>query len=108
MLNRILIAVVAVVAIVKAFAPNLEDGGALAIILVLAGLVYGATAVDAEDATNFLVVAVAASVAAGANALDAIPQIGGYLDGIIDHISTALTAAIASILAVRTVNRLKG
>ena len=108
MLTRILVAVVAVVAIVKAFAPNLEDGDALAIILVLAGLVYGATAVNAEEATDFLVVAVAASVAAGANVLDAIPQIGGSLDGIIDHISTALTAAVVTVLAVRTVNRIKG
>ena len=108
MLTRILVAVVAVVAIVKAFAPDLQDQGALGIILVLAGLVYGATAINAEDATDFLVVAVAASVAAGADVLGAIPGIGGYLDAIIDQISMALAAAIATILAVRTVNRIKG
>ena len=108
MLNRILVAVVVVVAIVKAFAPDLQDQGALGIIVVLAGLVYGATAINSEDATDFLVVAVAASVAAGADVLGAIPLIGGHLDAIIDQISMALTAAIASILAVRTVNRIKG
>ena len=108
MLTRILVAVVVVVAIVKAFAPDFQDQGALGIIVVLAGLVYGATAINAEDATDFLVFAVAASVAAGADVLGAIPWIGGHLDAIIDQVSMALTAAIASILAVRTVNRIKG
>ncbi len=108
MLTRILVAIVTVVAIVKAFAPNLEDQGALGIILVLAGLVYGATAVNAEDATDYLVVAVAASVAAGADVLGAIPGIGGYLDAIIDQISMALIASVATVLAVRTINRIKG
>ena len=108
MLTRILVAVVAVVAIVKAFAPDLQDGGALGIILVIAGVVYGATALDAEDATGFLVLAVAAATAAGSDVLGAIPGIGGYLDTIIGKISMALNAAVATVVVVWGVNRIKG
>lgn len=108
MLTRILVAVVAVVALLKAFAPNLEDGGALGIVLVIAGVVYAATDINAEEATDFLVVAVAASVAAGADVLGAIPGIGGHLDIIIDQISVALSASIGTILIMRVVNRIKG
>lgn len=108
MLTRILVAVVAVVAIVKAFAPGLQDQGALGIILVIAGVVYAATALDAEDATGFLVLAVAAATAAGSDVLGAIPGIGGHLDTIVGKISMALNAAVATVVVLWTVNRIKG
>ena len=108
MVNRILVALVAVLAIVKAFAPDLQDAGAIGIIVVVAGLAYAAVAVNAEEATDYLVVAVAVAIAAKANVLGAIPGIGGHLDAIVDTISMALTAGIATVLAVRTINRIKG
>ncbi len=108
MLTRIIVAVVAILAIVKAFAPGIQDAGAIGILLVIAGLVYAAVAVNAEDATAYLVVAVAVGASAGADVLNAIPLIGGQLDAIVGHISTALYSGVVTVLAVRTVNRLKG
>ena len=108
MVNRILVALVVVLAIVKAVAPDLQDAGVIGIIVVVAGLAYAAMAVNAEEATDYLVVAVAVAIAAKANVLGAIPGIGGHLDAIVDTISMALTAGIVTVLAVRTINRVKG
>ena len=108
MVNRILVALVALLAIVKAFAPDLQDAGVIGIVVVVAGLAYAALAVNAEEATDYLVVAVAVAIAAKANVLGAIPGIGDQLDAIVDTISMALTAGIITVLAVRTINRVKG
>ena len=107
MVNRILVALVALLAIVKAFAPDLQDAGVIGIVVVVAGLAYAALAVNAEEATDYLVVAVAVAIAAKANVLGAIPGIGGQLDAIVDTISMALTAGIITVLAVRTINRVR-
>ena len=107
MANRVILGLAALVAIVGAFAPDL-GGGALSIVLVVLGVVYGAIAVDAEDAGSFLLLAVAAGVAGSAGGLDGIPAIGGYLDSIVDGLATALAAGTATVLVMWVVNRLKG
>jgi len=75
--------------------------------LVVLGLVYGAMSVDAEDATAFLAVTIAVGAAAGADVLSNIPQVGAYLDGILDAQAIALYGAVASIIAMRIWNRVK-
>jgi hypothetical protein len=78
------------------------------LLIVLAGVVYGAMAVDAEDATAYLVVALAASGVAGSGALDAIPAVGMMLTGVVGGLSMALWGGAATVVIMRTVNRIKG
>ncbi len=106
MASRVLVGIAALVAVVNGFAGDVIPMGGL--ILVAAGIVYGAMAVDAEDATGVLVVAVAASGAAASGALDAIPAIGMQLNGILGGLSTALWGVTAAVVGVRTFNRVKG
>ena len=108
MANKVLIGVATLVAIVDALAPDIAGAGIASLLLVLLGLVYGALAWDPEDATAELVVAVAVGGAASADVLNNIPAIGGHLDAIVGHLSTALYAGVATVLAMRVVNRLKG
>ena len=88
--------------------PAANPGGAMGILLVLLGLAYAYVAIDAEDATAYLVVVLAVGAAASSDVLNAIPAAGMYLDGILDGLSTALYASVATIAVVRIVNRLKG
>ena len=60
------------------------------------------------DATAYLVVTLAVGAAAGADVLGHIQVIGGPLDAILDQVSTALYAGVVTVLAKRTLNRLKG
>ena len=106
MANRILVIIVAAVAVIGGFAGDVIPMSGL--ILVLAGIIYGAMAVDAEDATAVLVVALAAGAAHGSGALDAIPAIGMQLNGILGGISTALYGIVAAVVGIRTFNRIKG
>lgn len=109
MASRIIVGLGLVLAIVLAVAPNADAGGSLSLLLVLLGLVYGGVAIDAEDATAYLVVAVAVGAAAHADVLNHIPfGIGGYLDAIVGHASTLLYSGVVTVLAVRTLNRIKG
>ena len=108
MATRVIVGLIALAAIVLAVAPDANAGNILSIALVLLGLAYAAVAIDSEDATAFLVVAVAVGAAAGADVLSAIPAVGAYLDGILDGLSTALYASVATIAGTRVVNRLKG
>ncbi len=107
MATRIIVGLVVLLAIVQALVPN-APAGILVPLLVILGLAYAAIAVNAEDATAVLVVAVAVGAAANADVLNHIPAIGVHLDAIVGHISTALYSGVITVLAVRTVNRLKG
>ena len=108
MANKVLIGIAALVAIVDALAPDLAGAGIASLLLVLVGLIYAALAWDPEDATGELIVAVAVGAAAGADVLNHIPAIGGHLDAIVGHLSTVLYAGVATVLAMRILNRLKG
>lgn len=107
MATRIIVGLVVLLAIVQAVVPN-APADVLVPLLVILGLAYAAIAINAEDATAFLVVAVAVGASANADVLNHIPAVGGHLDAIVGHISTALYSGVATVLAVRTVNRLKG
>ncbi len=108
MANKIIIGLAALLAIVMGFAPDIDSGGMLSLGLVVLGLVYAGLAVDAEDAGGYLILTLAVGAAAGADALSHIPTLGGYLDAIIDNVSTVLTAGVATVIAVWIVNRVKG
>ncbi len=105
---RIIVGLVLLLAIVQGLAPDMIPGGIVPMLLVVLGIAYAAMAIDAEDATAFLVVALATGAAAGADVLSAVPAIGAPLDAILDPISMALYSGAVAVLAVRTLNRLKG
>ena len=106
MANRVLVGVVALLALLEGFVPGVVPMAGL--IIVLAGIVYGALAVDAEDATAYLVVALAASGVAGSGVLGAIPAVGEGLTGLVGGLSMALWGGAATVVIMRTVIRLKG
>ncbi len=110
MAGRIVVILIAVGAILGGIlgADNEFAKGTLGLLLAILGLVYAAVAIDAEDSTAFLVLALAVGGAAGADALSNIPEIGGRLDLIVDKASIALYAGVATVLAVRAYNRIKG
>ena len=107
MATRIIAGLILLAAIL-AVVPAANPGNAMGILLVLLGLTYAFLAIDAEDATAYLVVVLAVGAAAGSDVLNAIPAVGMYLDGILGGLSTALYASVATIAAVRVVNRIKG
>lgn len=109
MATRVIVGLTVLVAIILAVAPDANTGNALTIVLVLLGLSYPVVGgINVEDATGFLVFVLAVGAAAGADVLSNIPAIGVYLDGIVDGMSTSLYAAIATVLAIRATNRIKG
>ena len=108
MVNKILIGLGALLALVIGFAPGVIPENIAMLILVLGGIVYAALAVDAEDSNTYLIVTIAVGAAAGADALSSIPAIGAQLDAAMGAIGTALNGGVATVLAVRIVNRLKG
>ncbi len=107
---RIIVGLIALVAIIQGLAGNPIAGGILTFALVVLGLVYGATALDAEDATAYLAVTIAVGAAASANGLDQdlLDILGDRLDSIVDQASIALYAGVITILIRRMINRLKG
>ena len=117
-MNRIVIGLILLVAVVEGLAPGAVPSDLLPLALVILGLIYGWTAVDAEDPTAYLVFTLAVGVATsmpeagsggdGNGVLQLIPAVGSYLDSIADQIVTALYAGVISILGARAVNRLKG
>jgi hypothetical protein len=108
MATRVIVGLIALLAIVQGLAGAMMPAGIMMLLIVLLGIIYGFMGVDAENATDFLVVTIAVGAAAGADVLSNIPQIGMYLDAMLDPASSALYASVVSILIVRTVNRLKG
>ena len=108
MASRIIVGLVVILAILQGLAPDAVPGGLVPLALVVLGLAYAAVAIDAEDATAYLVVTLAVGAAAGADVLSHIQVIGGPLDAILDQVSTALYAGVVTVLAKRTLNRLKG
>ena len=107
--NRLVVGLMALAAVLHGVLPEgTIPGNALPIILVLAGLVWGYMGVDAEDATAYLAVAIGVGMAGYSDALDNLPAVGDYLDGILDAASIALYSGVATVLAMRTLNRVKG
>ncbi len=108
MVNRIIIGLIVVLAIIQGLAADAIPMGVVPLVLVVLGLVYGVLAVDAEDATAYLVVALAVGAAGNADVLSNIQGIGAHLDAIVDPIVTALYASVIAVFAMRTLNRVKG
>ena len=108
MATRAIIGLILLAAIVLAVAPEAIPGNALTILLVVLGLAWAYVAIDPEDATAYLVVVLAVGAAAESEVLNAIPAVGMYLNGILGGLSTALYASVATIAALRIVNRIKG
>ena len=108
-MTRIVVGLILLAAVIEGLAPGAVPSSLLPLALVILGLVYGWTAVDAEDPVAYLAVTIAVGLAAeSAEVLQIIPAVGGYLDGIVDQVTTALYAGVISILVARTMNRLKG
>ena len=111
MATRIIVSLTIVLAIVLALVPNADARGILPLLLVVLGLVYAGLQVNVEDATDavaYLVLAVAVAATAQADVLNHIPEVGGHLDAILGHISTALYAGVVTVLAVWALKRIKG
>lgn len=106
MATRIIVGLAVIAAVIQGLWSELVPHDILPLVLVVLGLVYGAMALDAEDATGYLVLAIAVGAASGADVLGNIPEVGTHLDAIVDQISVALYAAVITVLAIRTWNRL--
>lgn len=107
MLRRVLVAAMVVLAVVHGLRPEMIGGGVVPLLLVLAGLAYGVVATDAENPTIYLVVVLAVGATAGADVLSSIHEVGSYLDSILDAATYPLYASVATILCIRTYNRVK-
>ncbi|MCY3682269.1 MAG: hypothetical protein OXH16_12775 [Gemmatimonadetes bacterium] len=108
MASRIIVSLIAALAIIQGLTPDAIPAGLVSLALVILGLAYAVVAVSADDETTYLIVALAVGAAAGADALSGIPQLGAHLDAIVDPISTALYAGVITILVQRIINHLKG
>ena len=108
MVTRVVVILIALLAIVQGLAGAMMPSGMMMLAIVILGIIYGFMGVDAEDATDYLVVTIAVGAAAGADVLSNIPGIGASLDAMLDPASMALYASVVSILIIRTVNRIKG
>ena len=107
MLRRVLVVVMVVLAVVHGLGPDMIGGDVVPLLLVLAGLAYGVLATDAENPTVYLVVVLAVGAAAGADVLSSIHTVGSHLDSILDAATYPLYASVATILCIRTYNRVK-
>lgn len=108
MLTKVLIGLSTLVALVHGIVPDVVPENILPLALVVIGLIYGAMCLDAEDATGYMVFAVAVGAAGMGDVLTNIHVVGGYLDAILDAKVIVLLSAVASILVVRSWNRLTG
>jgi len=106
--NRVVVGLMALAAIVQGVLPDAVPGNFVPLALALLGIVWGFMGVDAEDATAYLAVAIGVGMAGYSDALGNIPAVGSLLDGIMDAASIALYSGVASVLAMRTWNRVKG
>lgn len=108
MAKRVLVGLMALAAIIEGIWPGMVPNGFLPLALVVLGLVWGYMGVDAEDATAYLAVAIGVGLAGQSGALGNLPAVGLHLDAIVDQASTALYSGVATVLAMRTWNRVKG
>ncbi len=107
--NRVVVGLTALAAVLHGVLPEgMIPGNFLALALVVLGLVWGYMGVDAEDATAYLAVVIGVGMAGSSDVLAIVPVIGGWLDGIVDAASMALYSGVATVLALRTWNRVKG
>ncbi|MDE0680647.1 MAG: hypothetical protein OXI11_10615 [Gammaproteobacteria bacterium] len=104
--NRVVVGLIALGGLLQGLLPEAIPGVPMA--LAILGIIWGFMGVDAEDATAYLAVAIGVGMAGYSDALANIPAVGGYLDGIIDAASIALYSGVASVLVMRTWNRVKG
>lgn len=107
MLRRVLVVVMVLLVLVQGLGPDMIGGGVVPLLLVLCGLAYGVLATDAENPTVYLVVVLAVGAAAGAEVLSNIHSVGEYLDSILMATTLPLYASVATILCIRTYNRVK-
>lgn len=108
MASRIIVSLIAALAIIQGLTPDAIPAGLASLALVILGLAYAVVAVSADDETTYLIVALAVGAAAGADALSGIPQLGAHLDAIVDPISTALYAGVITILVQKIINHFTG
>lgn len=108
MSNRVVVGLIALVAILEGLMPDGAVAQFFPPALAILGIVWGFMGVDAEDATAYLAVAIGVGMAGYSDALGNIPAVGGLLDGIVDAASIALYSGVASVLVMRTWNRVKG
>ena len=108
MASRIIVSLIAALAIIQGLTPDAIPAGLVSLALVILGLADAVVAVGADDETAYLIVAIAVGAAAGADALSGIPQLGAQLDAIVDPISTALYAGVITILVQRIINHFTG
>ena len=106
--NRVVVGLMALAAILHGVLPEAVPGNVVPLVLAVLGIVWGFMGVDAEDATAYLAVAIGVGMAGYSDALGNIPAVGSLLDGIVDAASIALYSGVASVLAMRTWNRVKG
>jgi len=107
--NRVVVGLMALAAVLEGVLPEgTVPGNTLPLVLAVLGVVWGFMGVDAEDATAYLAVAIGVGMAGYSDALGNIPAVGSLLDGIVDAASIALYSGVASVLAMRTWNRVKG
>ena len=106
--QRVVVGLMALAALLQGVLPEgTIPGNLLPLALVVLGLVWGYMGVDAEDATAYLAVVIGVGMAGYSDALTNLPVLGGYLDGIVDAASIALYSGVATVLALRTWNRVK-
>ncbi|WP_446830996.1 hypothetical protein [Candidatus Foliamicus sp.] len=106
--QRLIVGLITLAAVIEGVAPGAVPANVLPLLLVVLGLIWGAMGVDAEDPTTYLAVAIGVGLAGQSDALGNLPAIGNFLDGILDQASTALYSGVATVLALRTWNRVKG
>lgn len=107
--NRVVVGLMALAAVLQGLLPEgTVPANVLPLALAILGIVWGFMGVDAEDATAYLAVAIGVGMAGYSDALSNIPWVGSLLDGIVDAASIALYCGVASVLVMRTWNRVKG
>ena len=105
MASRIIVSLIAALAIIQGLTPDAIPAGLASLALVILGLAYAVVAVSADDETTYLIVALAVGAAAGADVLSNIQVIGEKLDAIVDPITIALYAGVITVFAKRVLNR---
>lgn len=108
MLNKIILAVGVLIAIVHGLAPDLVPNNILPLVLVLLGLVYGITAIESENATDFMVLVIAVVAVSQTDILSHIHVIGPHLDAIWDAYAIPVGGAVVPIALLRVYHRLVG
>ena len=108
MAKKVVVGLGTLAAILEGVQPGLIPGDGLLLALVVVGLVWGWMGVDAEDATAYCALAVAVGLTGSSDALTHLPAVGDYLDAIVGATSVILYSGVATVIAVRTYNRLTG